>query len=118
MADSSAFSRRTHAAGTAIAGVLAGLLGGALLVSWVAPLWIRLIVALAILTFIAIPRRGRFLAAAAFLSTGGLIALSALAFLTERPDAATFFAAGGLTAVGVACAALAVRQGQRRQGTS
>jgi hypothetical protein len=104
------------AVGSAIAGVFAGLLGGALLVSWVAPLWMRLAGAGLMLALVAIPLRGRLVTAAAFLLTLGSVGLATLAFFAERPDAATTVAAAVSVAVGVGCVGVAITRRQRTGG--
>lgn len=107
---------RLSIVGPAIAGILAGLLGGALLVSWAGPLWIRIGVGLVLLAFVAMPKGARLAAAAAFLLTLGAVGLATLALFAERPDPATAVAAGVSVVVGVGCAIAAVPR--NRLGTA
>lgn len=116
MVGSSVSGDRLPFRGTAIAGVVAGLIGGALLVSWAGPLWIRIAGAVVILAFVAIPKRARLATVAAFLLTLGAVGLATLALFAERPDPATAVAAGVSVVVGVGCAIAAVSR--NRLGTA
>lgn len=108
MVGSSVPRDRLAALGPPISGVLAGLAGGALLVSWAGPLWLRAAGAVIILAVVAVPQRARLTAAAAFLVTLGVFGLATLALFAERPDLATALAAGVAVVVGLGCAILAV----------
>lgn len=94
--------------GPAITGFLAGLVGGALLVSWAGPLWLRAAAGVVILAVVAVPQRARLTAAAAFLVTLGVVGLASLALFAERPDLATALAAEVSVVLGVGCVILAV----------
>lgn len=97
-------------------GFLAGLAGGALLISWVGPLWLKVAGAAVILAVVAVPQRARFAVAAAFLVTLGVVGLVTLAVFTERPDVATALVAVTSVIIGVGCAIIAVSR-QRMSDT-
>lgn len=115
MVGSSVSHDRVAVVAPAVVGFLAGLAGGALLISWVGPLWLKVVGAAVILAVVAVPPRARFAAAAAFLVTLGAVGLATLALFTERPDLATALVAGTSVMIGVGCAIIAVSR-QRKSG--